>query len=59
MKDKDIQKLNILFITPSFIYPFIGGDKIKPYKLIEHLSEKYNISLLDPLNCYKSIAASS
>lgn len=46
MKDKDIQKLNILFITPSFIYPFIGGDKIKPYKLIEHLSEKYNISLL-------------
>ena len=39
-------KLNILFLTPSFIYPTIGGDKIKPYKVVEHLARTHNVTLL-------------
>lgn len=46
MIEKEFEKLNILFITPNFIYPCIGGDKIKPFKLIEYLSKKYIITLL-------------
>lgn len=31
----------ILFLTPRFPFPLIGGDRIKPYNLLKHLA-KYN-----------------
>ncbi len=46
MIKQETTKLNVLFITPSFIYPPIGGDKIKPYKLIEYLASKHNLTFL-------------
>lgn len=39
-------KLNILFVTPSYIYPCIGGDRIKPFKVLEHLAKTHNVTLV-------------
>lgn len=41
-----MRKLNIVFLTPSFIYPIIGGDRLKPFMLIKHLAEKHNVTLI-------------
>ncbi len=39
-------KKNILFISPRYSLPFIGGDRLKQYYLIKYLSEKYNLTLI-------------
>lgn len=41
-----MQKLNILFLTPRFPFPLIGGDRVKAYYLLKHLSSKYNVTLI-------------
>ncbi|MEI6091703.1 MAG: glycosyltransferase [bacterium] len=37
---------NILFLTPRFPYPLIGGDKIKSYNLLKYLSKHHNVTLV-------------
>ena len=37
---------NILFLTPRIPYPVIGGDRIKSFNLLKHLSSKYNVILV-------------
>jgi len=37
---------NILFLTPRFPYPLIGGDRIKPYNLFKYLSKHHNVTLV-------------
>lgn len=37
---------NILFLTPRIPYPVIGGDRIKSFNLLKHLSSKYNVTLV-------------
>ncbi len=38
--------MNILFLTPRFPYPLIGGDRIKPYNLLKYLSKSHNVHLV-------------
>ncbi len=38
--------MNILFLTPRFPYPLIGGDRIKPYNLLCHLAKTHNVHLI-------------
>ncbi|MBQ6269162.1 MAG: glycosyltransferase [Bacteroidetes bacterium] len=45
MKEK-IEKKRILFLTPRLPYPIIGGDKLKAYYMIKHLSTKYEVTLV-------------
>ncbi len=40
------KKLNILFLTPRFVYPLIGGDRVKPFYLLSHLAKKHNVTLV-------------
>jgi len=47
-------KLKILFLTPRFPYPLIGGDRIKPYYLLKKLAENYEVYLVS-LNQNKSL----
>lgn len=46
MKRPNQKKLNILFLTPRFPYPLIGGDRIKSFFLLKHLAETHNVNLL-------------
>ena len=39
-------KKNILFLTPRFPFPLIGGDRLKPYNLMKHLAKKHNVTLI-------------
>ena len=39
-------KKNILFMTARLPYPIIGGDRLKPNYLLQHLSSKYNVTLV-------------
>jgi len=39
-------KKNILFLSPRFPYPLIGGDRLKSYKLLEFLGKEYNTTLI-------------
>jgi glycosyltransferase involved in cell wall biosynthesis len=39
-------KKNILFLTARFPYPLIGGDRIKSFHLLRHLSKHHNVTLI-------------
>lgn len=41
-----MKKKNILFLTPRFPFPLIGGDRLKPYNLMKHLAKKHNVTLV-------------
>lgn len=36
-------KLKILFLTPRYPYPLIGGDRIKSYNLLKHLAVHHEV----------------
>lgn len=36
----------ILFLTPRLPYPLIGGDRLKPFRTLAHLSSNHNVTLL-------------
>lgn len=36
-------KLKILFLTARFLYPMFGGDRVKPYHLLERLGSKHEV----------------
>ncbi len=38
--------LRILFLTPRFPYPLIGGDRIKSYNLLRHLARHHEVHLV-------------
>lgn len=40
------KKLKILFLTPRFPYPLIGGDRLKPYFILKHLASKHDVTLV-------------
>lgn len=44
--DDGSKKLNILFLTPRFPYPVIGGDRLKPYHILSHLAKNNNVTLV-------------
>lgn len=39
-------KKNILFLTARFPYPLVGGDRIKSFHLLRHLSAHHNVTLI-------------
>jgi glycosyltransferase involved in cell wall biosynthesis len=45
-EDSGNNKLGILFLTPRFPFPLIGGDRVKPYYIMSHLAKKHNITLV-------------
>ncbi|MBK9246906.1 MAG: glycosyltransferase [Ignavibacteria bacterium] len=45
-KPRYYPKLNILFLTPRFPYPLIGGDHVKCYYLVKHLATQHNVTLV-------------
>lgn len=45
-KPKYFPKLNVLFLTPRFPYPLIGGDHVKCYYLVKHLASQHNVTLV-------------
>src|SRR6188474_2629216 len=40
------ERKKILFLTPRFPYPLIGGDRLKGYHLLRHLSETADVDLI-------------
>lgn len=38
--------MRILFLTPRFPYPVVGGDRLKPYKILSYLGKKHNTTLV-------------
>jgi glycosyltransferase involved in cell wall biosynthesis len=40
------KRLKTIFLTPRFPYPLIGGDRIKSYKILSHLSRKHDVTLV-------------
>lgn len=42
----DTKKRKILFLTVRFPWPLIGGDRLKPYKLLEHLAKSNDVTLI-------------
>ena len=46
IQSSDIQRKNILFLTPRFPYPLIGGDRIKSFYVLRYLAERYNVKLI-------------
>lgn len=36
----------ILFLTPRFPYPLVGGDRLKAYHILRHLSETADVDLI-------------
>jgi glycosyltransferase involved in cell wall biosynthesis len=40
------KKLKILFLTPRFPLPLIGGDRLKSYHLLKHLVKSHEVSLV-------------
>ncbi len=41
-----MERRKILFLTPRFPYPLVGGDKIKSYYLLRHLAAKFDVTLV-------------
>ncbi len=41
-----MKKLEILYLTPRFPYPLIGGDRIKSFMMLAHLSSNHNVTLV-------------
>lgn len=45
--DKSVHSgLRILFLTPRFPYPLIGGDRLKPYYMLKHLAALHKVTLV-------------
>lgn len=42
----DFKKLNILFLSPRFAYPVIGGDRLKQFHIFSYLAKKHNVTLV-------------
>jgi glycosyltransferase involved in cell wall biosynthesis len=40
------RKYKILFLTVRYPYPLIGGDRLKPHKLLEHLGANHDTTLI-------------
>jgi polysaccharide biosynthesis protein PslH len=40
------KKLKILFLTPRFPYPLLGGDRLKSYNLLVHLASKHEVHVV-------------
>ncbi len=40
------ERKRILYLTPRFPYPLIGGDRLKGYHLLRHLSETADVDLI-------------
>lgn len=40
------KRLRILFLTPRFPWPLIGGDRIKSYHLLKHLARQHEVTLV-------------
>jgi len=41
-----LKDLRILFLTPRFPFPLIGGDRLKPYHLLSHLAKHHKVTLV-------------
>ena len=41
-----MSRKKILFLTPRFPYPVIGGDRLKPYHLLSHLAKLHDVTLV-------------
>lgn len=46
MSNIDINKKQILVLTPRFPFPVIGGDRLRIYKICKELSKHYDLTLL-------------
>lgn len=42
----DSRKKNILFLSPRYSLPLIGGDRLKQHYLIKYLAANYNLTLV-------------
>lgn len=40
------KRMRILFLTPRFPWPLIGGDRIKSYHLLKHLARRHEVTLV-------------
>lgn len=38
--------MRILFLTPRFPFPVVGGDRLKPYKILSYLGNNHNTTLV-------------
>lgn len=38
--------MRILFLTPRFPFPVVGGDRLKPYKVLSHLARNHRTTLV-------------
>jgi polysaccharide biosynthesis protein PslH len=41
-----MKRLKILFLTPRFPFPLIGGDRVKSYYLLKHLGSHHDVDLV-------------
>ena len=40
------KRLKLLFLTPRFPFPLIGGDRLKPFYMMKHLAKKHDVKLV-------------
>ena len=40
------RRLKILFLSPRFLYPLIGGDRLKAFNLLKHLAKNHEVTLV-------------
>jgi glycosyltransferase involved in cell wall biosynthesis len=40
------KRLKILFLTPRFPWPVIGGDRLKPYNVLLYLGKKHDVTFV-------------
>src|SRR5688572_20227736 len=38
--------MRIIFLTPRFPFPLIGGDRIKSYHMLKHLAKTHEVTLV-------------
>ncbi len=41
-----MKRHKILFLTPRFPYPIIGGDRLKPNRILSHLAQRHEVTLV-------------
>ncbi len=41
-----MKRHKILFLTPRFPYPIIGGDRLKPNRILSHLARHHDVTLV-------------
>lgn len=49
--------MKILFLSPRFPYPVIGGDRLKPYNMLSYLGKEHDVTLItfyQGVSCPKS-----